>query len=122
MYHDSADTACLAQAHVLPGLSAVVGFVYAVTYRDAAADIGFAGTRPDYVRVRRRDSDSADRCNVLIVEDGMPAEATIIGFPQSSRCGTDVVDFRIAWYTCRSNRPIAFGTDMSEGQILEVAQ
>src|SRR5439155_26172649 len=47
MNDDAADVLCFLEAHILPRLAAVAGFVDAVAPGDAVAGIGLAGADPD---------------------------------------------------------------------------
>ncbi len=109
------------QAHVLPGLASVHGFVDAVADGDVGADVGLARARPYDLGIRRRHAEGADGVCVLIVEDGPPGDAAVLGLPETARRRSGVVGEGIAHHARDRRHPVADGPDVAElqgGQML----
>src|SRR6476646_5336397 len=60
------------------------------------ANPGLAGTRPNDVRIRRRNGELADGGNGLAVKDRFPVHAPVYRFPNSTRSRADVIDVGVA--------------------------
>src|SRR5437016_1782960 len=96
MDDDLADVARVFQPNVVPGLAAVVRTIDAIAERDVAANAGFAGTDINYIGIGIRDGDAADRGGGLLVEEGIPGNAAVRGFPNAASNGTKIVSVRLA--------------------------
>src|SRR5207253_3021333 len=96
MNNDRTDVPGVFQADVSPGLPGVGGFVDTVSERDVAADAGFAGADIDDVGIRIRHGDGADGRDGLLIEERIPADAAIGGFPDASAGRAKVVGVRLA--------------------------
>ena len=105
---DRADLAVLLP-DVLPGLAGVGGFVDAVAGLDVAADVGLAGADVDDVGIGRGDGEGADGLGGLVVEDRLPVDAAVAGFPDAARGNGGVIGERIAGHTHRTRHPAAGG-------------
>src|SRR5262249_28474544 len=108
MHDDARDAAGFLQAHVGPVLAGVDGLVDAVAHGIAFADQGIlAGASPDDAGVRRRDGESADGLNGLLVKNRRPAIAAVGGLPDAAGRGARVVSAGIARHTDRRRDAIA---------------
>src|ERR1035437_3231469 len=92
MHADARDGLRVGEAHVLPRLAGVGGFVHAVALHDVAAQLGFAHADVDHVGVRFRHRHGAHRGTFqLPVGDRTPSEAAIGGLPEAAAGGAKVV-------------------------------
>src|SRR5213594_1451251 len=94
--NDAANLARLLEPDVLPGLAGVGGFVHAVAELDRIAHVGFAGADIDDVRIRRRDSNRANRCRRGRVEHRRPGAPAIRGFPNAAAYRTKIKSLRLS--------------------------
>ncbi len=81
---DAADLPRVVQADVLPGLSAVGGFVDSVARAESGANVGFAGAGIDDVGIRRRNFQCADRGDGLPIEYRLPGHAGVDRLPDAA--------------------------------------
>src|SRR5205807_1957646 len=106
---------------VLPGLAGVGRFVDAVAGLDVAADVRLAGADVDHVGVGRGDGQRADGLGRLVVEDGLPADAAVAGFPDAAGRDGGVVGEWVAWNAGGPRHPAARGgADRAVFRALEV--
>ena len=92
---------------------AVGRLVDPLPHRDVAADLPFARSRPDNVRIGRRDTQRPDRLHGLIVEDGVPVHAAVGGLVDAARCGADIVGVGVAGDAGGSREAVAFRADVA---------
>src|SRR5437660_9694335 len=79
----------------------------------------FAAAHINNVRVGRSNRDGADGLRWLIVEDGSPGAAVVIGLPHAAVYGADIENIRLNGDTgCGARPPTAKGTDHSPMQFL----
>ena len=81
VHQHRADLERVLEPDVRPGLAGIRGLVHAVTGAEAGADVGFARTHVNHVRVGRRHRDRADRGHRLLVEDRIPGAPRVPRFP-----------------------------------------
>src|SRR5580692_6582250 len=93
---DVGDLLAVAQAQVLPGFSAVAGFVDAVAGGKIGTAETFAAAHINNVSIARRDGKRADGAGGLTVEDGEPGATGIGGFPDAAVVYADVKEIWIA--------------------------
>ena len=92
VHANARDRLRIGEAHVLPGLAGVDGFVHAVALHDVAAQFGFAHADVDHVGIGFGDRHGADRRALqLTVGDRAPGQAAIGGLPQTAAGGAEVV-------------------------------
>ena len=65
--------------------AAVGGLVDADARHGRAEEVRLAGADPHDVGVRRRDGDVADARRRLVLEDGLPRRAVVVGLPHAAR-------------------------------------
>src|SRR5215471_16293893 len=82
--NDSADLLSVSEAHVPPGLAGVGRFVDSITGGEVGALQSLASTDVDYVGVGRSNGERADRAGWLIVKDGPPGAAKVVGPPHTA--------------------------------------
>src|SRR2546421_7734936 len=87
--HDVTNTSCFLKPHQFPGLARVRRFVDALAHRDVTANPGFAGAGPDYIWIRWRDGQRADRGDGLTIEDRFPMHSAVSRFPNTARRRAD---------------------------------
>ena len=75
------DLLAVSQAEVSPSLSRVSGFVNSVTNREIGAVQSFAAGDINDFGIGRSDGDCTNRLRGLVVEDGIPGAAVVVGFP-----------------------------------------
>jgi len=81
---DRGDLLRVAQAEMRPGFSGVGGLVHAVADGEIRALQTFAAAHVDDVGIAGRDGDGADAPGGLIVKDGIPGVAKVVGFPDAA--------------------------------------
>ena len=86
----------VAQSQVSPGLAGVGRFVDAVSGGKIRPLQAFAAAHVDDIRIGRGDRDRADRAGGLLVEDGIPRAAVVVGLPDAAVAHADVEDVRLA--------------------------
>src|SRR5713226_576478 len=91
-----ADVARVFQTDVVPGLAAIVRTIDAVAEGDVAAYAGFARTDINYIGIGVRHRDAADRGGILLVEERIPGNAPVRGFPNAARHRAKIVRVRLA--------------------------
>ena len=96
MDDDLADVASVFQSHVVPGLAAVVRTIDAIAEGDVAANAGFAGPDVDYIGIGVGDRDAADGRGGLLVEEWIPGNTAVRGFPDAAGYGSKIVGVRLA--------------------------
>ena len=75
----------VAQAEVSPGLAGVSGFVDAVADGEVGAVQALAAGHVDDVGIGGSDGDGADRLRGLVIEDGVPGAAVVVGSSRRRR-------------------------------------
>ncbi|MDQ7052600.1 MAG: hypothetical protein Q9P14_06815 [candidate division KSB1 bacterium] len=95
------------QPQVLPGLAAIQAFVQAVAHAAAVARVTLTGAHPDNVRVGLKHRHRADGRHRLVVEQRLPSDPAVGGFPQAAGCGADIDDIRIAHHPFHSRHAAA---------------
>ena len=96
MNNDRADMASVFQAHVDPALARVRGFVNAVTKGNIAANAGFAGANVNDVGIGIRNRDGADGRDRLLIEQWIPSDTAVGGFPDASADGSEIIGVWLA--------------------------
>src|SRR5258708_5951978 len=86
----------IAKAKMRPGLAGVDGFVDAIADGKVGPLQAFAASHVNNVRVRRRYGNGPDGSGGLIVEDGVPGAAVVVGLPHAAIHCADVEDIRLA--------------------------
>ena len=115
-----ADLMRVLEANVLPCFSAVDRFENSGAVRGIATNRCFAGAGINYIAIRWRDCDRADRGNRLLVEDWNPVCAAVGRFPDSARDRSEVIRVRLANYTFNCQcAPAAKRTDLSPTHSVE---
>src|SRR5207249_9068616 len=115
-----ADLMRVLEANVLPCFSPVDRFENSGAVRGIAANRCFAGAGVNYIVIRWRDCDRADRGNRLLVEDWNPVRAAVGRFPDSARDRSEVIRVRLANYTFNCQcAPAAKRTDLSPTHSVE---
>jgi hypothetical protein len=93
---DAADVVGIAKTHVGPGFAPVEGAIHAVTPGRALAVVRFAGSRPDDVRIRRRDRQVADRKgSPVAIEDRFPRRPAVHALEDPAGCRAHEDDLRV---------------------------
>ena len=93
---DSGDLLRIVEAKVRPGLARVRGFVNPVADRKVRPLQSFPAAGVNNVGVRGRHGQSADRAGGLIIEDGIPCVAKIVGLPDAAIHGRHVENSGLA--------------------------
>src|ERR1700720_181384 len=96
MDEDLANVAGVLQADVVPGLTAVIRTIDAVAEGDVAANAGFAGADINYIGIGVGDRDAADGGSGLLIEEGIPRNAAVHGFPNAAGGSAKIVSVRLA--------------------------
>ncbi len=96
MDDDFADGAGIFEAYVFPGFAGIDRFVDAVALGEIATDAGFAGANVDGVGIGGGDGEGADGRRFFVIEEGLPGESAIGGFPDAATDGAEVPGVRIA--------------------------
>ncbi len=91
MHQNAADLEGVAQAKIAPGFAGVGGFVDSIAKCDVGAHVGFSGSDVDGVGVGRRDGESSNGSDGLLVENGCPGPARVGGMPDSSIHGSEII-------------------------------
>src|SRR5207244_5424327 len=123
VHQDGGNLLGIAESEAAPGLAAIGGLVHAVADGEvwplqplAAADVGGVG-------VGRRDGESADGAGGLIVEDGFPTAAIVIGLPHTAIVHADVEDVGLCRDAGRAHRPsAAIRSDVAPAQACVVGR
>ncbi len=89
---DGGDLPGVAESEVAPGFAGVGGLVHAVADGEIGALEAFAGAYVDGVGVGGGEGDGADGAGGLVVEEGLPGAAEIIGLPDAAVVDADVED------------------------------
>src|SRR5258708_25292454 len=84
------------QANVVPGFAAVVRTIDAIAEGDVAANAGFAGADVNHIGIGVRDRDAADRGGGLLIEERIPGNTAVGGFPNAAGDGAKIVRVRLA--------------------------
>ena len=108
------------ETHVAPRFTAVGGLVDAGAEGDVRADVGLARAHPDDIGIRRRHRDRPDGVVRLVVEDGAPADASVLRLPEAARSGAGVIGQRIPEHTRHGGHPVPHGADVAVTEILIV--
>ena len=85
MHDDAGDRLRVGQAGVREGPGAVGRLVDADAGHGRAEEVRLAGANPDDVGIRGRDRDVADARRGLVLEDGLPRRAVVVGLPHAAR-------------------------------------
>ncbi len=107
MDDDLADVARVLQSNVVPSLAAVVRTIDAIAEGDVAANAGFTGADINYIGIGVGDRDAADRGGGLFIEEGIPGNAAVHGFPNAAGGGAKIVSVQLAWNTSYGKGPAA---------------
>jgi len=94
-----ADVARVFQSNVVPGLTAVVRTIDAIAEGDVAANAGFACADINYIGIGVGDRDAADGGSGLLIEEGIPGNTAVSGFPNAAGHGAKIVRVRLAGNT-----------------------
>ena len=89
---DGGDLLGVAESEVTPGLAGVGGLVHAVADGEIGALESFAAAHVDGVGVGGGEGDGADGAGGLVVEDGLPGAAEVVGLPDAAVVDADVED------------------------------
>ena len=89
---DGGDLLGVAESEVTPRLAGVGGFVHAVADGEIGALQAFAAADVDDVGVGGGEGDGADGAGGLVVEDGLPGAAEVVGLPDAAVVDADVED------------------------------
>ena len=84
MYNDFRNVVRILQAHVLPGSSAINTLVDSISDTDVATAYIFPSSYPDRMWIAGINGHAADRVGGLVVKDGGPGNACVLGFPTCS--------------------------------------
>src|SRR5260370_1325308 len=84
MDDDLADVARVLQPDVVPGLAAVVRTIDAIAEGDVAANASLAGADVNHIRIGVGDRDAANGGGGLLIEERIPGNATVRGFPNAA--------------------------------------
>jgi len=87
----------VAKAEMGPGFAGIGGAVDAITDGEVGTVKAFAGSDVDDVGVGGSDCDCADGLRGLVVEDGVPGAAVVVGLPDTTVHLTDVEDIGLGW-------------------------
>ncbi len=97
MNDDGPNVARVFEADVGPGLASVSGFVNAIAEGDVAADAGFAAADVYDVGIGVGNRDGANRRGGgLLIEERVPGDAAVGGFPDAAGDRAEVVGVRLA--------------------------
>src|SRR6267378_4537490 len=96
MNDDFADVQGVLQTDVGPSLPGVIRTIDAVAERDISTDTSLAGSNIEDVGIGIRDSHAADRRGALLVEERIPRDAAVRGFPNATGHGAKVIGIRLA--------------------------
>ena len=104
---DGADLAGVLQPDIGPGLAGVGRLVDPVAVADIAPQVALAAPDIDHVVVGRGDRHCADGGDGLLVEDGLPRAARVIGLPDAAGRSAEVEDVGLARNAGDGHRPAA---------------
>ena len=83
------------ESHALPVLAGVVGAIHAVAVGHAALRVVFAGAHPHGVGLALVEYHRANGVRRLLVEDGCPGRAAVVGLEYAAGRDADIHDARI---------------------------
>ena len=96
MNDELADVPSVLQSDIGPGFPGVIRTIDAVAKGDISADASFAGSRVNDVGIGIRDCDAADGGGGLLLEERIPGDASVRGFPNSACDGAKVIGIGLA--------------------------
>ena len=96
VHEDGGDLLSVAQSEVTPRLAGVSGFVHAVADGEIGTLEAFAAAYVDDVGIGGGEGDGADGTGRLVVEDGLPGAAEVVGLPDAAVVHADVEDVGLA--------------------------
>ena len=109
----------VAEAEVRPRFAGVGGFVNAVADGEIGAGQTFAAGNINDVWIGGCDGDGADRLRGLVVEDGRPGAAVIVGLPDAAIHGADIENIGLARHAARgASASAARGADHAPAHFL----
>ena len=122
--NDFADLAGVFEADVGPGGSGIGGLVDAIAEGNCGAHVGLAGADVDHARVGGGDGDGSDGGDAMavgqVVEDGLPDDAAVGGFPDASADGAEVESVGVAGDTGDGeDAAAAEGSDEAPVEVVE---
>src|SRR5262245_39589523 len=92
---DTRDLPGVVESNVLPGQTGIGALVHSVARREIGSQIWLAGADIDRVGIGGRQSDRADRGDILRIEDRIPGDTTVGCLPNSSTDSAEVIDVRV---------------------------
>ncbi len=95
--HDTPDMVGIGEPHVLPGVTGVERAIDAVAPGGALPVVGFTRAGPNDAGVGGGDGDRADGGDCFVVEDGLPGDEGVAGFPNPAAGEGDVGGARVAF-------------------------
>src|ERR1700732_4974932 len=107
MDEDLANVAGVLQADVVPGLTAVVRTIDAIAEGDVTANAGFASANINYIGIGVGDGDATDGGSGLLIEERVPGNASVGGFPNAAGDGAKIVRVWLAWDAAHAQSPAA---------------
>src|SRR5882724_136836 len=114
MNDEFADVPGVLQSDIGPSLAGVIRTIDAVAEGDISADASFAGSRVNDVGIGIGDRDAADGGGGLFVEERIPGDAAVRGFPNTAGNGAKVIGIGLARDTGDGQDPAAAkGTDQA---------
>ena len=117
---EGGDLLAVAEAEVGPAFAGVDGFVDAVADREVGALEAFAAGDVDKVGIGGGDGDGADGLGGLVVEDGEPGAAVVVGFPDAAVDLAGVEDVGLGGDArCGAGAAAAEGTDVAPVEVVE---
>ncbi len=84
MHNDGGNMLRVFQPFVNPCLAAVIGSINTVPKTNVTATHILSRTNPDHVRIGRVDRHVTDGVTTLFIEDRLPCDAGIAGFPYAT--------------------------------------
>src|SRR6266850_1957076 len=96
MNDELADVPGVLQSDIGPGFPGVIRTIDAVAEGDISADTSFAGSRINNVGIGIRDRDAANGRGGLLLEERIPGDASVRGFPNSACDGAKVIGIGLA--------------------------
>src|SRR5882672_7502530 len=86
-------------ANVVPGFAAVVRTIDTIAERDVAANAGLARADVNHVGIGVGDRDATDGGSGLLIEERVPGNTAVCGFPNAAGDGAKIIRVRLAWNT-----------------------
>jgi len=89
----------VAQAKVRPGLARIGRFVNTITDRKIRPMQPLTAADINYVWIRRRYRNRADRARGLVVKDRLPRATVVVGLPNAAIAHSDIKHIRLAGHS-----------------------